>query len=226
MIEHHPGDDLLLAVAAGRLRAADALLVATHLESCPACRARLHTLQAVGGALVDEAEPQPLAADAWARTLARIDAPAPPAGAPATMVPTHPVASGAPRIDLPAGVPWPSSLRGCVVSPWRWMGPGMRFARVMLPADPAASLFLLRIREGRSLPRHTHGGVELTQVLSGSFDDGRSVFGAGDFDAADGEVHHQPVVAAGEDCVCLAHVSGRLRFDGRIAAVIGGWVGM
>jgi len=26
--------------------------------------------------------------------------------------------------------------------------------------------------------------------------------------------------------VCLAHVGGSLRFDGRIAATIGGWIGM
>lgn len=216
MIQHHPGDELLLPLAAGRLSAGQALVVGAHLESCAECRARLHTLQALGGALLEQTEPAALGESAWARTLERIDRPTP-AAAPAAPNP-HPA--------LPPGVAWPASLRGCDVSGWRWMGPGMRYARVSVRHDPLASLYLLRIGEGRSLPRHTHGGVELTQVLCGAFDDGRAVFGPGDFDAADESIHHQPVVRAGATCVCLAYVGARMRFDGRIASIVGGLIGM
>ena len=216
MIQHHPGDELLLPLAAGRLQAGQAVVVSTHLEGCPECRARLHTLQSLGGALLEQAEPAALEAGAWERTLQRIDRPVS-AAAPAAPA-RHP--------SLPEGVPWPASLRGCRVSGWRFMGPGMRFARVGVPHDPAASLYLLRIGEGRSLPRHTHGGIELTQVLCGAFDDGRARFGPGDFDAADESVHHQPLVQSGATCVCLAYVGARMRFDGPIASVIGGWIGM
>jgi putative transcriptional regulator len=216
MIRHHPDDELLLQLAAGRLSAGQAIVVSTHLEGCAECRLQLHTLQALGGALLDQAEPVALGREAWTRTLARIDAPAP---APAVHGPLpHPV--------LPEGVPWPASLGRCRVSGWRWMGTGLRYARVNAPYDPAASLYLLRIDEGRSLPRHTHGGIELTQVLCGAFDDGRGVFGPGDFDAADEQVHHQPVVQAGAVCICLAYVDAPMRFDGRIASLIGGWIGM
>lgn len=216
MIRHHPGDELLLALAAGRLDAGQAVVVGTHLEGCADCRARLHTLQAVGGALLNEAEPLALAPEAWARTLERIGAPPAPA----------PVRTPSTRPALPAGTPWPASLRGCAVSNWHWMGPGMRLARLRLLHDPAASLFLLRIGQGRSLPRHTHGGVELTQVLCGAFDDGRAVFAAGDFDATDETVHHQPVTEPGAECVCLAYVGAPLRFDGRVASLLGGWIGL
>lgn len=217
MIRHHLEDDLLLAFAAGRMAGGPAVVVDAHLEGCDCCRARLRDLHAVGGALIDESEPQPLAPEAWARTLARIDSAAvqPARRQTASVLP-----------DLPAGTPWPRSVQRCAVSRWVWMGPGMRFARLSLKSDPEAKLFLLRIGPGRSLPIHTHTGLELTQVLCGTFDDGRAVFGAGDFDAADEAVHHQPVVQAGSECVCLAYVGGRLRFDGRIAALVGGWVGM
>lgn len=217
MIHHHPEEELLLQLAAGRLGAAQALVVGTHLEGCAHCRARFHTLQAVGGSLLGEAEPIALEAGAWERTLKRIDAPE---SEPAR------VAAPAPHPSLPSGVRWPASLRGCRVDKWRWMGPDMRYARVSLPRDPGAALYLLRIGEGRSLPSHTHGGVELTQVLCGTFDDGRAVFGPGDFDEADQTVHHQPVVRAGATCVCLAYVGARMRFDGRIASMIGGLIGM
>jgi len=217
MNSHHPQDDLLLGLAAGRLTAGASVVVAAHLERCSACRARLHTLQAVGGAVLEQCAPVLMSPGAWERTLASIDAPAPqPAAVPVAQPPAQ----------WPAEVQWPGSLHGCTVSKWHWMGPGMRFARVQIPHAPQDSLFLLRIGAGRSLPRHTHQGTELTQVLSGSFDDGRAVFAAGDFDDADGEVHHQPVVRAGAECICLAYLDAPLRFDGRIAGMIGGWVGL
>ncbi len=218
-IDHHPGDDLLLSLAAGELAAGPSLLVSAHLEACTHCRAQLHTLQALGGALLDEIEPVAPATDAWARTLARIDQAA-------AVRPAAQPAAAPPRPALPPGVAWPRSLARCTVSRWHWMGPGMRFARVTAPYDPGAALFLLRIGPGRYLPRHTHAGLELTQVLHGVFDDGRGSFAAGDFDAADAEVHHQPVVGRDGECICLAHVGGALRFDGRVAAFVGGLIGM
>jgi len=63
-------------------------------------------------------------------------------------------------------------------------------------------------------------------VLCGSFNDGRAFFGPGDFDAADSSVHHQPIVQADRECVCLAYVGGPLRFDSRVAGLIGGWIGL
>jgi putative transcriptional regulator len=219
MIQHHPEDDLLLSLAAGGLAAGQAVVLGAHLEGCAACRSRLHLLQGVGGALLREAEPIALEAGAWERTLKRIDGEPVPVPAPAPAAPL-------PHPPMPEGVRWPASLSGCKVSGWRWMGPDMRYARVRVPRDPEASLYLLRIGQGRSLPRHTHSGIELTQVLCGAFDDGRAVFAAGDFDAADASVHHQPVVKPGETCVCLAYVGGRMRFDGRIASVMGAMIGM
>jgi putative transcriptional regulator len=221
MIHHHPTDDFLLALAAGRLAAGPALLVSVHLESCVACRERLHALQAVGGALLEQAEPELLSPEALVRTLERIDAPPPAAPvAPAIAAPRPALPA------LPAGMAWPASLRGCAISDWHWMGPGMRYARIALPQEKEGTLWALQIAPGRSLARHTHTGLELTQVLRGAFDDGRSVFGPGDFDATDSDVHHQPVVREGAECVCLAYVEGNLRFEGRIAGLIGGWIGM
>lgn len=219
MIAHHPGDELLLALAAGRMDSGPAVPVTVHLERCNLCRGRLHRMQAIGGMLVEQTEPVLLAPDALTQTMARIDARA-----------VTPIANGERQAtrypSLPAGVKWPRSLHGAAVSNWHWMGPGMRFSRVSLAHEPDASLFLLRIGPGRSLARHTHGGIEFTQVLCGTFDDGRAVFGPGDFDATDAQINHQPVVRSGAECVCLAYVSAPLKFDGKLASMIGAWVGM
>ena len=76
------------------------------------------------------------------------------------------------------------------------------------------------------LPQHTHSDSELTQVLYGTFHDGRALFGPGDFDETDGSIRHQPTVQAGGECICLASVQGRVLFDGAVARVLGALVGM
>jgi len=215
MIRHHPGEDLLLAYAAGRLGGGQAIVVGAHLEACGACREQLEVLEALGGAMIERAEPQPLAAGALESTLRRIASEPAPAR-PTRSAAMHPSLAAVP----PEGLSWPASLRGCTSTPWRWIGPGRRFARVVPRNDPAACLFLLSLDPGRSLPGHRHGQLELTQVLCGSFGDGRAVFGPGDFDSADGGVHHQPVVEPGGTCVCLTWVEGKLQFDGLVASTM------
>lgn len=215
-IQHHPDDDLLLALAAGSLARGHAVVVASHLEHCAACRQRVEMLEAVGGALLDALPPTLLDPEALARTMAAIDAPARPS-APAAPA-SHP--------ELPAGTRWPKALEGCTATRWRWLGPGMRWSRVTLPDDDAANVFLLRIGAGKNLPVHTHSNSELTQVLYGAFHDGRALFGPGDFDAADDSFHHQPVVEPGGECICLASVDGRVLFKGAIARTLGALVGM
>lgn len=225
MIRHHPDDALLLALSNDSLARGPAAVTAAHVERCPHCQARLRELDIVGAALLEAAEPAVLAPDSLARTLARIDAPA---SATAKRPPPEVPSPAATRFlaSLPPGMAWPRSLRGSTTTAWRWLGPGMRWSRVTLADDPAANVFLLRIAAGKSLPSHSHAGIELTQVLYGAFHDGRERFDDGDFDEADGSVHHQPVVEAGSECICLASVEGRVAFDGAVARFFGALVGM
>lgn len=81
-------------------------------------------------------------------------------------------------------------------------------------------------RRGQKPAAHTHSGCEITQVLYGAIHDGRERFAAGDFDDADGSVHHGPVVALSDECICLASMEGRVAFDGRIARMLGSLVGI
>ncbi|KJS36319.1 MAG: hypothetical protein VR70_14045, partial [Rhodospirillaceae bacterium BRH_c57] len=76
-VTHHPSDAVLVAYGAGSLGEGLALVVAGHLAFCPRCRDRIASIEAVGGALLEEIEPQapeaamdPGALDAM---LARLD---------------------------------------------------------------------------------------------------------------------------------------------------------
>jgi putative transcriptional regulator len=224
MIRHHPDDALLLSLAAASLARGPATVITVHAERCPRCRERLRELDVVGGALLEAADPAVLSPGALARTLERVDAPA--SGAETADAAPMSRAQARFRAGLPEGMAWPRCLRDSVPGGWRWLGPGMRWSRLRLRSDPAANVFLLRIAAGKSLPPHSHAGIELTQVLHGVFDDGRKRLDAGDFDETDGSIHHQPVVQPGGECICIASVEGRVVFDGAIARALGALVGM
>ena len=61
---HNPSEERLLAYAAGTLSPPEAVVVAAHLAMRPQNDAWVRTLQALGGRLLDDLEPQALAEDA------------------------------------------------------------------------------------------------------------------------------------------------------------------
>jgi putative transcriptional regulator len=207
-ISHHPSDETLQRYAAGRLTAGPSLVVAVHLEGCPRCRRWVGDLEIIGGILLGELPPTPVSPEALSRALARLDQPV---GEPSAVV-------SRPRsLD---GIPLPQALETSTIMPWRWFGPGMHWSRVCLPHAPEANVVLFRIAASRRLPVHGHTGIELTQVLSGSFSDSSGRFQAGDVEEADGAVEHQPIVDGTEACICLAAVEGRMRLNGFIAPLM------
>ncbi len=208
---HHASDETLLRYAAGTLAAGPAIVTKAHLAACPACRARVAEFEALGGAVLEETEATPLSASALADTLARIDAEEGVEHTPA-------VRKEAPiEID---GVRLPDSLRGCDIGRWRWIGPGMHMSRIGVPHDPNANLILLKVGPGRALPDHGHVGKEFTYIVSGSYTDRLGQFTPGDLAEVDEEVEHQPVVDADGDCICLAAMEGRMRFNSFIGRML------
>ena len=72
---HHPGEELLLDYADGSLPESAALAVATHLALCPPCRDHVTTLEAIGGALLDDSPPEPISDDCLDALLSRLEEP-------------------------------------------------------------------------------------------------------------------------------------------------------
>lgn len=212
-IEHHPSDDSLMRYAAGTLEAGPAIIVAAHLEQCPACRERMALCEAVGGAVLAETEPTPMSPNALARALAAIDdLPDDDAFERQRTEASTPIVFG--DLELPG------ALRNAKIGRWRWMGPGMRFSRIRLPHDPQANVMLLKVAPGRALPEHGHSGTEFTQIIKGSYSDETGRYGPGDFAEMGADVEHEPIVDEGEDCICLAALDGRMRFNGLIGRLV------
>ncbi|MCC6736626.1 MAG: cupin domain-containing protein [Bauldia sp.] len=204
MPTRHPSDALLLDYAAGSLSEGWGLAVATHLALCPACRSRVLAAEAVGGAMIDAIEPAPVAEDALAATLARIDADPDPA--PRSAAPVRREASIFPE-------PLRSYIENGPGLAWRKLGPSAH--TIIIPTgDRATTARLLRIPAGAAMPVHSHRGLELTLVLQGAFHDEGGTYARGDIEEADEEVEHQPIASPGEDCICLAVTDAPLKFRG------------
>jgi putative transcriptional regulator len=214
-IHHHLSDETLARFAAGTLAPGLSLVVETHVAGCAACHDRLPAFEAAAAALIDDLPPIALAPDALAHTFALTERPTP-----AMLV--------RPKREAPAVLPHglaPEPLRDHVIGRWRWIAPGVRMSWIDTPEDTSTSVVLLWAKAGTRLPKHTHNGIEFTQVLKGSYSDGFGRYGVGDILEADSDVEHRPVVDADSDCICLAAIDGKIRFNGWIGRMLRPFVG-
>jgi putative transcriptional regulator len=212
---HHPDEELLMEYVGGGLDESVALVVATHLALCPLCRRAAAEMEMVGGAILEEMEPEPLSADCLGTLLARLDEPEPPRS------PRRPV-------EPPAVHPClPQPLRGYIGPSlerlaWKPLLPGLTIADVPISRPSgkplAAQPRLLKMRGHSKVPRHTHDGIELALVLDGGFRDDLGTFLRGDLAVGDPSVRHTPV-ADEEGCLCLSLTLGSLKLTGAV-----GWL--
>jgi putative transcriptional regulator len=199
-IMHHPEDGVLLAFATGTQGLAHRLVISAHIESCPACRARVSGFEAVGGVMLEHIEPAPLSPDALIRALAALDAPVPP--------------PPRPRLQpnaLPLGIALPKALAGQRIGPWRWTAPGIEISKVEGLWKTRERCFLLKAAPGVTVPHHDHDGVELAQLLSGALIDEDQRYQKGDCAQAEPGLRHQPQSDPEEGCICLIAIDGRTR---------------
>lgn len=210
-IHHHVSDDLLLSYAAGSLAEGWSIAVATHLALCPACRVRLAEAEEIGGRMLESVEPQPLDEVSWqalrsqlsrGEPRAHVSKPAPPRTAPTIPQPLRDYLGG----DL-------DTVK------WRPLGKGAS-QFVIKTGERSTSVRLLKIPAGKPVPEHTHGGRELTLVLSGSFEDASGRFARGDIEDADSTMLHQPVATPEADCICLAVTDAPLRFSSWVVRLV------
>lgn len=209
---HHPSEERLLEYATGAAREPIALLVATHLALCPACRRANAELEAVGGALLETSPPEPVAEDSLARLWARLERPDPTAEPVDAVAPPQP---GEPLLPQPLRAYVGGSLDQLA---WRRLGP---VAETRLLTDQASfSTRILKVKPGAALPTHTHAGLELTLVLQGGFGDHTGHYLRGDVAEADSDVDHRPIADDDETCLCLVVTDAPLRLTSRLGRML------
>ena len=205
MITHRPSEELLLGYAAGSLTEPIALVVASHAALCPETADAIRRLEGVGGALLEGLAPAAMKPDALDRALASLDlAPAPPRA----------IVTAEARALLPAPV-WPYVKGDLKNLAWRRRSSAIETAE-LVGESGKRSAFLMRVKGGHPVPRHTHRGLELTLVLTGAYCDASHCFVRGDIQVADPTIDHQPMAQDGEDCICLVALEAPIWFTGPV----------
>lgn len=218
IIDHHPSDELLLDYSSGAMLEGWSLAVSTHLALCPDCRQSVRDMEAIGGALMESLSPVPLAEKSSQAVFAELsaaivppnDRPLPQSGKSFSVLPEplRQYAGG----DL-SGVPWQRL--------------GLGAYQYLIPTgDDETIVRLLRIPAGKPVPAHSHGGLELTLVLSGAFSDVTGFYRRGDIQEVDETLEHQPHAAEGEDCICLAVTNSPLRLRSLAARLVQPFIGI
>jgi putative transcriptional regulator len=195
-------DLLLHSYATGQLSPGMHALMGAHLSLRPQSRPLVAAIEEQMGRRIlgDAAIASPVNRD---ERLAQIFA--------REIPPTRP----APRHDEFLPLPLASYLGKSMDDlPWRTVLPGIKEA--VIDKSDSGEVSMLWIRKGRTMPSHTHDGLEATLVLGGSFSDASGAFYRGDIALVDGDTDHRPVAGMEEDCVCFAVSESRPRLTGPV----------
>ncbi|HSZ74319.1 MAG TPA: ChrR family anti-sigma-E factor [Rhizomicrobium sp.] len=211
-IAHHPGEELLLAYASGAADEGVGLLVAAHLALCPQCRAVVAEAEAAGGVMFSHLAPEPMAADALASVLGKLDS----EGA------VSRTEKKAPRASAQNAVPEPlRTYLGGDFDQVAWRPVAGGISHFPLFRRGRTRVELIRAKPGAGVATHTHRGEELTLVLAGGFSDVTGTYARGDVQTTSPDILHRPLADSGEDCINLAVTEGALIFQSLPFKVLG-----
>jgi putative transcriptional regulator len=211
---HHLDEDVLLDYATGSATESVGLVAACHLTLCPACRERLAASERVGGALLETAAAVPVAKDALARVLARVEerdvAPRATGDAEAEKTVAPDGAFAFQGVTMPRPLArYLSDERGIARS-LRFIAPGVRGIELPVGVPRPTRARLVRLAPGLEIPHHAHGGSEYTLVLSGRFDDDGETYARGDLRYRAAGDEHVQRIDRGAPCFALTINEGAL----------------
>jgi len=228
-IHHHLSDTTLGAFTAGTLIETISLVVASHISICPDCRKRQDQLENIGGIQLQFAEPEGMSSDALQKAMIKLGKQElTPAFSPADTS-TLSSSSGTalnfrnPEVPKPLRAYIPDRLEDVE---WKPIAPGIKYFAMEGLKTANGTLSLLKIAPGVNIPEHGHQGIELTQVLKGSFRDEIGRFGVGDIADFDSDIKHQPIADTNEACICLIATEAPLRFTSLLPRLVQYFSGM
>jgi len=213
MIRHHPDKNQLLEYASGSLARGPSLVIAAHIQMCADCRTHYHTLNSLGGSLLNESPAQPIQPNAFEQLMTRIDRIAEKitekekkGSEPETLSNQDPALTNLPRVlhKLLAKNP---------ARKWRKVSRSLQVCRVRTGQRDYEVAFH-HLRSGAKLPEHDHRGQEFAVVLHGSFSDHNGIYGPGDFVFREPGQVHRPIATQDRDCLCFSAVGAPVAITG------------
>jgi putative transcriptional regulator len=207
MIRHHPSAEVLADYARGRLNPGATLIVGCHVDGCATCRSEIGLWETASGVMLETREIAPLTDGALERVLLKLDA-----DRAAAAGNTMPVFLGRYAV--------PDLLKRQHVGMRRWVTPNIWFAPVPSASTRSSLTYLVYARANTVLSQHTHGGLEFTHVMHGSFADSEGVFAPGDFAQTDSQVLHAPTATRDSGCLCLISSESPMQLTGTTARIL------
>ena len=194
-------DALLSGYVSGALPRPLQALMDAHLELSPANRALVSGLEGAAGEALEHVAPMHLDdRDGALRAIfASARAPAP-AGDAVRRCGTMPRALCDFIGHAADDIPWKTKMPG--------------FREYEMDDVDGFHISMFWIKPGRTVPAHTHEGMELSLVIDGAFRDERGRFGRGDISIADPSVNHRPVAEDTVPCIGFAVTDAPLRLTG------------
>ncbi|MCY4190034.1 MAG: ChrR family anti-sigma-E factor [Rhodospirillaceae bacterium] len=223
MIHHRPPHDILVDYATGALAQPLAMAVATHAELCPESLAEIADIEAVGGVMLASLEPVKMSENALDRVMALV-------GEMDNRIPDTEIDAG-PDISMRDEIrksALPPAIRATLdgktdTIAWQRRGPVIESTVLDCDLDNY-EVRLFRIKAGKTVPQHTHEGLEITVCLTGGYTDGRDRYARGDFQVADPMVNHQPVADNDEHCIVLTVFEKDIRLTSPLGRLINPFV--
>ena len=198
----HLTNELIVAYATGAAREGVALAAAAHLTYCAECRRKVEEQEIIAGALLAAV---PVAeAPSFDDLFDRLDE------TPVEAVPVAKTSMSRSKIDV-VGMNFDEI-------PWRFRLPGVYVHE--LSNEDGEDISLMKVRPGAAIPSHTHEAEELTVVFEGELEDSGATYRAGDISVADANVDHKPRAGGDTPCICLAVLSGGVKFTGPIGRAL------
>lgn len=201
MTNHHPEYEQLVDYTTGSLHPSVTLAVSVHLEYCAECRREVRRLEALGGALLETLEPEPVSDALLDRIFGRIDT--------AEAITAAHVELPLPDSAIPGSV---RKMFDYEIDRLAWRHHGPRVQSATLLGHEGVKASLVRIAAGAKIPVHDHRGLEYTVVLEGSFSDESGLYRQGDFVIRKPGESHAPTATSDHDCLCLTVLEAPLRF--------------
>lgn len=197
---------LLLDYAAGRLDEAKNLIIAAHVSMSRTARLYLEHYESLGGYVLEQGcAPVSLCESALDNILGQIDTPESDETIPQ-------------KIAFPGKLDVPAPLQECLgmqrrTPGWKFMYPGFKTFKVDLDCKNSHTRFL-KVAPAKKTPHHTHGGMEITLVLDGAYEDEFGRYQSGDLIIKDEHHTHSPQSCAQDGCICMIVSDTPIKFTG------------
>jgi putative transcriptional regulator len=217
MIENHPSSEMLMNYAMGNTKEAESLIISSHIAYCPICKAEVAKYESIGGFYLRNHEELKLTNSLWNKVLERVD------GLDQDDKSTNYVDHKLKTSLSNDSIRIPSFLHHYIenndTNKWSSTINNVKYFNLKFKDDSYKGK-MLEIPPGKSMPKHSHEGLEATMVFHGGYSDESGNYNKGDLVILSGDEEHSPVSSQKTGCLCLVIYSGSLKFKGILGSIL------